>query len=176
MKTRVDVATARPFTSLLTSSGLRDAIAMPSVWHRPSQPKMVVVNRFRSDYPLYLAFIACWSLDTLGRHHEVCVSIVDVKCVARFCADPVRVFLQPPRVTNDRDRDLGYSAPQRFVPVVHRASQKWLDIVASAAHFLAIVASETVLRFQQFYATYVACSRPFLLAYPQSKARLYQVS
>lgn len=175
MKTRVDVATARSFTSLLTSSALRDAIAMPSVWHRPSRPKMVVVNRFRSDYPLYLAYIACWSLDTLGRHHEVCVSIVDVKRVARFCVDPVRVFLQPPRVTNDRDRDLGYSAteirscgPPSFAEVARHS--------CVSRTFPRDCCARTVLRFQQFYATYVACSWSFLLAYPQSKARLYQVS
>ena len=142
MKTRVDVATARPLTSLLTSSGLRDAIAMPSVWHRPSRPTTVAVNRFRSDYPLYLALIACWSLDTLGRQHEVCVSIVDVKCVARFCVDPVRVFLQLLRVTNDRDRDLGYPVPRRFVPVVHRASQEWLDTVGLAAPYLVTAVHE----------------------------------
>jgi len=102
MKNRVDVATVRPFAPLLTSSGLRDAIAMPSVWHRPNQPKMVTVNGFRSDYPLYFACIACWSLDTVERHYAVCVSVVDAKCVACFWVDSVRVFLQPPRVTNDR--------------------------------------------------------------------------
>jgi len=175
MKTRVDVATARPFTWLLTSSGLRDAIAIPPVWHRPSQPKMVAVNRFRSDYPLYFSCIACWRLDTLERHHEVCVSIVDVKCVARFCVDPARVFLQPPGVTNDRDRDLGNSAPQGFVPVVHRASPKWLDIVAFAAHSLATVAREQCSGLRSSMQSMWVC-RSFRLACPQSKAHLYPAS
>jgi hypothetical protein len=142
MKTRVDVATARSFASLLNSSVLRDAIAMPSVWHRLSQSKMFAVNRFRSDYHLYFTCIACWRLDSLEHHHGVCVSVVDAKLVACFCVDPVRVFLQPPRVPNDRDRHLGYSAPQGFAPVVHRSSQKGLDIVAFAARSLATVVRE----------------------------------
>ncbi len=150
MKTRVDVATARPFTSLLTSSGLRDAIAMPSVWHRPRQPKMIAVNRFRSDYPLYFACIAWWSLDTLERHYAVCVFVVDAKCVACFGVDSVRVVLQPPRVTNDRDRYLGYPAPDGFVPVVHRSWQKWLDILALAARFLVTAVRERCCCFSSF--------------------------
>jgi hypothetical protein len=123
MKTRVDVATARPFSSLLTSSDLRDAIAMPSVRHRPSQPKMVAVNRFRSDYPLHFGFIACWSLDTPKHHHEACVSEVGAECIAGFRVDPVRAFLRSPRVNNDGDCHLGYDAPCGFAPVVQQSSQ-----------------------------------------------------
>jgi len=142
MKTRVDGITVRSFATLLSSSGPRDAIGMPSVWHRPSRPTTVAVNRFRSDYPLSFAFIAWRSLDTPERHHEVCVSVVDAKCVACFCGDPARVFLQPPRVPNLRDRHLGYSAPQGFVPVVHRASQEWLDTVGLAAPYLVTAVHE----------------------------------
>ena len=114
MKTRADMAPDRRFTSLLTSSGPRDAIALPSVWHRPSQSKMAGVNRFRSDYPLYFAFVACWSLDTVERHYAVCVSVVDAKCVACFWVDSVRVFLQPPRVTNDPRSSFGIPRARRI--------------------------------------------------------------
>jgi hypothetical protein len=114
MKTRVDVATARPFTSLLISSGRRFAIAMSSVWHRPRQSKMAGVNCFRSDYPLYFARIAWWSLDTVERHYAVCVSVVDAKCVACFWVDSVRVFLHPHRVTNDGRSSFGIPRARRI--------------------------------------------------------------
>jgi hypothetical protein len=142
MKNRVDVAIVRLFALFLTSPGLRDAIAMPSVWRRSGQPKMVAANRFRSDYPLYFAFVACCVLDTLERHPDLCVFVVDAELVAGFCVDPVVAFPHSGRVKNDRERHLGYDVPHEFVPVVHRCSQKSLDTVGLAARSLATTRRE----------------------------------
>ncbi len=146
MKAQLDVAMVRSFASLLTSSGLRNALAMLSVWHRRRQPKMLAVNRFRSDYRLYFVCIACWSLGSPERDHEVCVSGVDAEYVACFCVALVGGSLQSPRGTNDRDHHLGYPEPRGFVPVAQRSSRKWLHIVGLAAGSLATVVRESLLQ------------------------------
>jgi len=73
MKTRADIAAVGSFVSLFTFSGLRDAIALPSVWLRPGPLKTAAVNRFRPDYPLCLHLIFCRSPDTpVGQHEMRC--------------------------------------------------------------------------------------------------------
>src|ERR1700676_4451192 len=141
MKNRVDVAIVWLFASRLSSSGLRDAIAMPSVWRRPGPPKMVAANRFRSDYPLYFALVACCILDTPERHQDVCVSVVDAE-IAYFCVDLVVAFPHSRRVKNDCERHLGYDVPHEFVPVVHRSSRRSLATVGLAPRSLATTMRE----------------------------------
>ena len=139
MKTWADIAAVRSFASLLTFSGLRVAIALPSVWLRPGPLKTAAVNSFRSDYPLCLHLIFPRNLDTSVGHHEVRVRDIEAECVCRFCFDVVDLFLGLLRVTKDRDGHSGCQAPRGFVPVVRRSLRKSLAIVASATHSCATV-------------------------------------
>jgi hypothetical protein len=114
MKTRADIAAVRFFVSLLTFSGLPDAIALPSVWLRPGPLKTAVVNRFHSDYPLYLRLMVYQRLDTPDGNHEVRFPEIKAESLCRFCFDVVDPFLRPLRIMKDRDRHSEFQDPDSF--------------------------------------------------------------
>jgi len=132
MKTRADIVAVRSFASLLTFSSLRDAVALPSVWLRPGPLKTAAVNRFRSDYPLYLPLMIYRSLNTpVG--HEVPVQGIAGECVWPFCFDVVKLFPGSLTVENDRDHHSGFQTLRGFAPVVADLRETGCDRTVSDA-------------------------------------------
>jgi hypothetical protein len=123
MKTRADVAAARYLASFLTFFALRDAIALILVWLRPGLFKMIAVNRFRSDYPLYFHLFVQRNLVTPECQHKVCVATIEAECLCWFCFDLVASAWSRVEVRT-------MATPRGFVRVLRRSSRASLAIAA----------------------------------------------